>query len=163
MSERNLSKQFNDPANKKFHRLWEREADIASDVEMAMEWYKNWNDMRDNFLKENNQVGVANAQGLIDYWDRYLVKVVAACAKHKAYIEAGNDGVAKEFGQKNLTLLQPLYDALSKLGDAEIKSGKAIYEAILPLMANEEPAPEQKPALKDPTEDGNPFKKGPSA
>jgi hypothetical protein len=124
---------------------------------MAMEWYRKWSHDRDAFAAKHDEPREKFAAGLVDFWDRYLVKSVSRLAQHKALLDSGKDDLTAEFAKKNLSGLTSLCDALSKLDDTQIKSGKAIYEALLPL-AQEAPA-QPKPATPGPLDKGNPFKK----
>ena len=162
MTDNALSDKFNDPANAKFVKLWEREADIADDFEMGANWFQRWTGKRDGFAAAGNPVGVENAQALVDYWDEWLVKAAARLAKHKNAIESGKDSLSAEFNAKSLTQLTPLYEALSKLDDTQIKSGKEIFKALVSIMTDE-PAPAPEPKKPGPLDNGNPFKKGPTA
>lgn len=162
MAEKNLQDAFNDPANRKFHKIWAKESDIADDFEMGLDWFKRWSDKRDGFTAKGDTASAEGAAGLVQFWDDWLVKAAGRLAKHKTNIEGGKDALSTEFNSKSLTMLQPLYDALATLDDTQIKSGKAIFDALKPLMV-EEPAPAQQTPKPGPLDNGNPFKKGPAA
>ncbi len=147
--------KFSNPAAQKFHRIWEKEADMADDLEMSVNWYKKWSDNRDAYAAKNDTARADSCQGLVDFWDARLVKIAGYLAEHKEYVASGKDPLIAEFNQKKLTLLGPIYDALSTLDDTQIKSGKAIFTAMLPMM-EEEPTPAPK---ANPLDKGNPFKK----
>lgn len=160
MAEKNLSDMFNDPANKKFRKAWTKEQDILDDFELGMNWFQQWSDKRDHYAAANDQQRAASCEGLVQFWDDWLVKSAGRLAKHKMHVDAGKDDVMKEFGDRKLTILQPLYDALGMLDDTQIKSGKAIFEALKPLAAAQKPAA-PAPQKPGPLDGGNPFKKGP--
>ncbi|MDE1152712.1 MAG: hypothetical protein PW788_09265 [Micavibrio sp.] len=155
-----LSAKFNDPAYNKFHKIWLREADIADDFELGCNWYKKWSRDRDGYKEQNDAPREKFAEDMVTWWDNYLVKATSRLARHIDGIENGKDGLSKEFAAAQLSTITPITEALAKLDDAQIKSGKAIYSALLPLMEDvPAPAPQQKP---DALDNGNPFKKGPA-
>ncbi|MEZ0224552.1 MAG: hypothetical protein ACAH83_08365 [Alphaproteobacteria bacterium] len=157
-----MKDKFNDPANKKFHRIWTKEADIVEELTLGMEWYAKWSHDRDNFAAARDEKREKFSAEMVEWWDRYLVKAAGHLAKHKMHVEAGKDDVTAEFTKAGHTCLSPIYDALSALDDTQIKSGKEIFEALKPLM-DDDPASVPKPEAQSPLDKGNPFKKGPGA
>lgn len=157
-----LTKIFNDPANRKFDRIWMAESDIADDFVQAVNWYKNWTEKRDGFAAANDAPRAQSCESMVEWWDERLVKIVSKLARLDAAVSAKTDAVAQEFVKNRdaYSLLTEVRDVLSVLDDTQIKSGKAVYEALLPLMEAPQPQTAPKPAPQD---KGNPFKKGPSA
>jgi hypothetical protein len=156
-----LRAAFADKANAKFRKIWRAEAEIVGDFDMSVEWYTKWSKDRDAYAQKNDQQRVDFCAGLVDFWDRHLVKATARLAKFKEKIETSVDPVAVEFRQKNFSTLTPVYEALSGLDDTSIKNGKAIFDAVEPLFRREPEPP--KPPKPSPLDKGNPFKKGPGA
>lgn len=142
-----LTKAFNDPANRKFRKIWAREADIAEEFELGCNWFQKWSHDRDAYAAKGDAQREKFCAELVDFWDRYLVKAASHLAKHKRHIEAGKDDLTAAFTKAKLSTLQPVYDALAPLDDKQSASGKAIFEALKPLMVQQAPsaAPAQKP------------------
>jgi len=159
-----LAAMFNDPANRKFDKIWVKEADIAEDLLRACNWYNSWSQRRDAFAAENEENGVKNSESMIEWWDEKLVKVVGNMARLDEKLDQSQDALAQEFNKRSMSLLTDIRELLAELDDTQIKSGKAIFDALRPILT-EEAAPAEKPKApeKGPLDDGNPFKKGPKA
>lgn len=155
-----MKDKFNDPANKKFHKIWMREADLVEEFSLGIEWYDKWSKDRDTYAAAKDEKREKFSEEMVEWWHRYLVKAAGHLAKHKMHVEAGKDDVTAEFTKAAHTSLAPIYDALSTLDDTQIKSGKAIFDALRPLM---EETPVPKPEAQSPFDKGNPFKKGPAS
>jgi len=145
-----LTKAFNDPANRKFRKIWTREADIAEEFELGCNWFQKWSSDRDAYAAKGDDARAKFCGDLVDFWDRYLVKAAHHLAKHQRHVGAGKDDVTAAFTKENLTTLQPLYDALSELDDTQRASGKDIFAALKPLLVEEPAAAKPSPAQKPP-------------
>lgn len=145
--EKDLAKAFNDPANRKFRKLWTREADIAEEFELGCNWFQKWSQDRDAYAAKGDAQREKFCAELVEFWDRYLVKAAGHLAKHKHNLDAGNDSLTAAFAKAGLTTLQPLHDMLAPLDEKQLASGKAIFDALQPLLVQEaKPAPGvQKP------------------
>jgi hypothetical protein len=146
--------------DKKFHRIRMREQELADEFELGIESFGKWSKDRDGFAAAKDTEREKFCQDMVDWWDHYLVKAAMHLAKHKSHIEAGKDGVTAEFAKSNHTALTHIYDALGALPEDQLKSGKAIFDALKPLRQEVE-AP--KAEAQGRMDKGVPPKKGPSA
>ena len=151
-----ITEEFND---QKFDELYDIEDTIIDNLDQVFEWHDKWSENVAKFKAENNATGVQNSLEMVEWWEGRAVRVIAEMAEYKAELEASKDPICVEFVQKKLTMLAPVYEALAKLKDSEIKDGKKIMAALEPLMEYE--LVEVKPE-PDPLGKGNPFKKGSS-
>jgi hypothetical protein len=142
-----LTKAFNDPANRKFRKIWAREANIVEEFELGCNWFQKWSNDRDAYAAKGDAQREKFCAELVDFWDRYLVKAAGHLAKHKHHVEDGKDSLSASFTKAQLTTLQPLYDVLAPLDENQRASGMAIFAALQPLMLQEtkQASPAQKP------------------
>jgi hypothetical protein len=161
MDKEQLAKELEKPENRKFDPIWEMEEEALDSLEQAVSWYDQWSEKAADAVASGNSDKLESCKAMVEFWDKRLVTVVGEMAKLKQDFDeaAALHPLVAEFKQKDLSLMPQIHDLLAGLDDQQIRTGKAIYNALLPL-ASKDAAPE--PVKQDPLAKGNPFKRGPS-
>ncbi|MEZ0224711.1 MAG: hypothetical protein ACAH83_09175 [Alphaproteobacteria bacterium] len=161
MDKEQLVKELDKTENRKFDPIWAAEEDAIDSLEQAVNWYARWTGNTAQAEASGDSNRIASCKAMVEYWDERLVTVVGEIAKlQKDFDEAAAvHPLVAEFKQKDLSLMPQIHDVFAGLDDQQIRSGKAIYDAVLPLASKD---PAQEPVKRDPLAKGNPFKRGPS-